>query len=286
MRLFLLISVTMLAFAGNSVLTRVAVAAGDAGPSSFAMVRLMAGAAILLILLGWRNRRHLQPRWRPAGAAMLALYVVGFSLAYRWLDAGLGALVLFGVVQLVMFAGALMRGEYVAPLRYAGAVLAMAGLAVLVWPQGVAAPDPLGTAMMAAAGLGWGMYSLRGQGVADPLVDTTWSFVWAVPAGVALFLAWPDGMTSRGFILAVLSGAVMSGLGYALWYQVLPRIAASTAALAQLTVPVIAQAGGSLFLSEPLSLRFALAAALVLGGVALGLRARRVKSPHAPGQRH
>ena len=109
----------------------------------------------------------------------------------------------------------------------------------------------------------------------DPLADTAWNFVWAVPAGLVLFWLVPDDMTWRGGMLAVLSGAVTSGLGYALWYHVLPRIAASTAALAQLTVPVIAQAGGSLLLAEPLSARFALAAALVLGGVALGLRAHR-----------
>ncbi len=275
MRLFLLISLTMLAFAGNSVLNRMAVAAGDAGPSSFAALRLVAGAVMLLVLLGLRDGGRLHPITRPGGALALALYVVGFSLAYRWLDAGLGALVLFGVVQLVMFAGALARAEPVPPLRYAGAVVALAGLAVLVWPQGAAAPALPGVALMAAAGLGWGLYSLRGRWVRDPLADTAWNFALAVPAGLLLLALYPDGMNARGAVLAILSGAVTSGLGYALWYRVLPQIAASTAALAQLTVPVIAQAGGAALLAEPLTGRFALAAALVLGGVALGLRAGR-----------
>jgi drug/metabolite transporter (DMT)-like permease len=152
-RLFLLITLTMLAFAGNSVLNRMAVAGGDAGPSSFAALRLVAGAAMLVALLALRDGAQFRPLARPVGALALALYVVGFSLAYRWLDAGLGALVLFGVVQIVMFAGAVLRGEAVAPLRYAGAGLALVGLAVLVWPEGAAAPAPLGGVLMAAAGL-------------------------------------------------------------------------------------------------------------------------------------
>lgn len=272
MRLILLIALTMLAFAGNSVLTRMALVWGDAGASSFALVRLVAGAVALLALLAWRDGRAICPRVAWGGAAALALYVVGFSLAYRWLDAGVGALILFGGVQVTMFAGAVLRGEAVAPARYAGALLALAGLAWMMWPTGGAAPDLLGSAVMLAAALGWGIYSLRGRMVRDPLADTAWNFLWAVPAGVVLFAALPDAMTARGAALAVASGAVTSGLGYALWYRVLPQIAGSTAALAQLTVPVIALAGGAAVLGEPLTVRFALASALVLGGVALGLR--------------
>lgn len=274
MRLFLLIALTMLAFAGNSVLNRMAVAAGDAGPSSFAALRLVAGAVMLLVLLALRDGRRLRPVLAPAGALALAVYVVGFSLAYRWLDAGMGALILFGMVQVTMFGGALLRGEAVARLRYAGAALALTGLAVLVWPQGASAPDLMGAALMLGAGVGWGVYSLRGRSVTDPLADTAWNFALAVPAGLLLFALLPDAMTARGAALAIVSGAVTSGLGYALWYRVLPQIAASTAALAQLTVPVIAQAGGGLLLAEPLSARFALAAVLVLGGIALGLLRR------------
>ncbi|MDZ7906571.1 MAG: DMT family transporter [Cypionkella sp.] len=272
MKLLLLITLTMLAFAGNSVLTRMALAWGDAGASSFALVRLVAGAGALVLLLAWRDGRSLRPRFALGGAGSLALYVVGFSLAYRWLDAGVGALILFGGVQVTMFAGALWRGDAVTANRYIGAALAMAGLAWMMWPTGGGAPDLIGAAMMLAAALGWGVYSLRGRNAADPLADTAWSFLWAVPAGAALFALLPDAMTARGAMLAIVSGAVTSGLGYALWYRVLPQITASTAALAQLTVPVIALAGGAALLGEPLTLRFAAASALVLGGVAFGLR--------------
>jgi drug/metabolite transporter (DMT)-like permease len=272
MQLFLLIALTMLAFAGNSVLTRMALVWGDAGASSFALVRLMAGAGALLVLLALRDGRGLRPRFAFGGAASLALYVVGFSLAYRCLDAGVGALILFGGVQVTMFAGALLRGEIVTVNRYIGAGVALAGLAWIMWPAGGSAPDPIGAGVMLAAALGWGLYSLRGRSLRDPLADTAWNFIWAVPAGAALFWALPDAMTARGAALAIASGAITSGLGYALWYRLLPQITASTAALAQLTVPVMALAGGAALLGEPLTLRFALALAFVLGGVALGLR--------------
>ncbi len=272
MKLFLLIALTMLAFAGNSVLTRLALAAGEAGASSFAVVRLAAGAAVLLALLAWRDGAALRPKLAMGGAAMLALYVVGFSLAYRWLDAGVGALILFGGVQVTMFAGALWQHEAIPIGRYIGAAMALAGLAYLMVPVGAAPPDPLGGAMMLAAAIGWGIYSLRGRSVGDPLADTAWNFAWALPAGALLFALLPDTMTARGAMLAVASGAVTSGLGYALWYAVLPRIASSTAALAQLTVPILAASGGALVLGEPLTWRFAIASVLVLGGVAIGLR--------------
>lgn len=271
-RLFFLISLTMLAFAGNSVLTRMALATGDAGASSFALVRLGAGAGALLLLLAWRDGAQIRPKFAFDGAAMLALYVVGFSLAYYSLDAGTGALILFGGVQVTMFAGALWRGEKVTQHRYIGAGLALVGLAYLLLPIGSAAPDLGGAALMLAAAFGWGLYSLRGRKVSDPLADTAWNFAWALPAGVALFALMPDAMTPRGAALAVASGALTSGMGYALWYWVLPRIATTTAALAQLTVPVLALAGGAAILGEPLTLRFALASALVSGGVAWGLR--------------
>lgn len=272
MRLFFLISLTMLAFAGNSVLTRMALATGDAGASSFAALRLGAGAAALLMVLAWRDGAQLRPKMATNGAAMLALYVVGFSLAYHSLDAGVGALILFGGVQVTMFAGALWQVEAITPRRYIGAGLAFAGLAYLMVPIGSAVPDMRGAALMLAAAFGWGLYSLRGRKVSDPLADTAWNFVWALPAGVALFALVPGTLTAHGAALAVASGALTSGMGYALWYWVLPRIAASTAALAQLTVPVLAVAGGAVILGEPLTLRFAFASALVLGGVALGLR--------------
>ena len=175
-----------------------------------------------------------------------------------------------------MFAGAVLSSEAVPGRRWAGAVLAFSGLAWLLWPQGATAPDPAGAALMLAAALGWGLFSLRGRRGKDPLADTTWAFILACPAGVALALVLPDGMTTTGAALAIVSGALTSGLGYALWYRVLPQIAASTAALAQLSVPLLAMAGGAALLDEALTARFALATALVVAGVALGLsRPRR-----------
>lgn len=268
MRLFLLTSLTMVAFAANSVLNRLALDAGTSGPASFAAIRLVAGAAMLAVLAGWQNGGL---RWRtgPVGPASLALYVLGFSFAYVSLPAGVGALILFGGVQVTMFAGAILSGEAVPVPRWLGAGLSFAGLVYLMWPAGGAAPDPVGTALMVSAALGWGIYSLIGRGARDPLAATAANFLWAMPAGVAIWLIRPDGLDAAGAILAAISGAVTSGLGYALWYSVLPGLGASRAAVVQTTVPVIAIAGGILFLGEALSLRVVLASALVLGGVAL-----------------
>ena len=268
MRLFLLTALTMLAFAANSVLNRLAVAPGHIGAVEFAMIRVVAGAATLAAVLIVQRGGLAWPgvRGRLAGVAGLSAYLLGFSLAYRGLDAGTGALVLFGTVQVTMFAGALVLREAVPARRWAGAVLALAGLTIIAAP-GAVAVGPLG--LMAVAGVGWGIYSLAGRGASDPLVATAWNFLLSVslvlPLGLIAGLEVPEG---HGVLLAVISGAVTSGLGYALWYQVLPRLGAARAAVAQLTVPVIAALGGALLLAELPGLRFWLAAALVLGGVA------------------
>ncbi|MDP3262063.1 MAG: DMT family transporter [Tabrizicola sp.] len=269
MRLFLLTALTMLAFAANSVLNRWAVGPGHIGAMEFAVIRLVAGAAMLVALVLWQRRGLAWPgrKGRVAGVAGLSAYLIGFSLAYRGLDAGTGALVLFGTVQVTMFAGALVSGEVVPARRWAGAGLALGGLAIIAAP-GAAGLLPL--ALMACAGLGWGVYSLAGRGAVDPLAATAWNFLLSVPLVVPLGLlagvATPD---ATGVALALVSGAVTSGLGYALWYAVLPRLGAARAAVAQLTVPVIAALGGALLLAEMPDLRFWLAAVLVLGGVAL-----------------
>ena len=267
MRLFLLTALVMLAFAANSVLNRMAVGAGEIGALEFALIRLLAGAVVLLALVAIRGRG-----WRGAtvaGVAGLAVYLFGFSLAYGHLDAGTGALVLFGVVQVTMFGGALLSGEAVPARRWAGAGLALAGLAVLVAPAG---GGWAGFLAMAAAGFGWGVYSLAGRGARDALAATAGNFALALipAAGVALVAGVEFGtVTARGVALAVLSGAVTSGLGYALWYAVLPALGAGRAGVAQLTVPLIAAAGGAVLIGEGVGLRFALAAVLVLGGVLL-----------------
>ena len=274
MRLFLLTALTMLAFAANSILNRMALEDGTTGPAAFAAIRLVSGALCLWAIVLLRGG-GMRPGWHPGGAASLALYVLGFSFAYVSLPAGVGALILFGGVQITMFAGALILKEAVPPRRWAGAALAFGGLIWLLWPAGAAPPDPVGAALMAAAAFGWGIYSLLGRGVGDPLRATAGNFVFAVPPGLGVLLLLPDMISAQGAVLAVISGAVTSGCGYALWYAVLPQLGASRAAVAQLCVPVIAALAGLALLGEGLSLRFAVASVLVLGGVLLASRPAR-----------
>jgi drug/metabolite transporter (DMT)-like permease len=268
MRLFLLTALTMVAFAANSVLNRWAVGPGHIGAVEFAVIRLLAGAVMLAVLVLWLRGGWAWPgrRGRVPGVLGLASYLIGFSLAYRGLDAGTGALVLFGTVQVTMFAGALWSRERVPGRRWAGAVLALGGLALIAAPGAV---DGRPLTLMAVAGLGWGVYSLAGRGAVDPLAATAWNFLLAVPLVLPLALLGFQGPDAAGIALAVMSGAVTSGLGYALWYVVLPQLGAARAAVAQLTVPVIAALGGAVLLAEAPGGRFWLAAGLVLGGVAL-----------------
>jgi drug/metabolite transporter (DMT)-like permease len=279
MRIFLLVALTMVAFAANSVLNRMALAGGGIGPAGFAAIRLSSGAlALAAMVLMRRAPLPLTGGPRRVGVPALAVYMLGFSFAYLSLDAGVGALILFGAVQITMFAGAVIAGEPVPGRRWLGAAVAFAGLVLLLWPEGAAAPAPVGAALMAAAGAGWGLYSLNGRGAVDPQAETAANFLLTAPVALLVWLLVPDAqaLQARGVALAVISGVVTSGLGYALWYAVLPRIPASVAAVAQLTVPLIALAGGAALLGEAPSLRFAAAAVLVLGGVGLSLlRLRR-----------
>lgn len=279
MRLFLLTALAMCAFAANSVLNRMAVGSGAIDAVSFAVMRLLAGAGMLALLLALRRMRGgaVWPGWRGRGAGVLGLlvYLFGFSVAYLSLDAGVGALILFGSVQVTMFAGAVLSREAVPSRRWLGAALAFSGLVVLMAPGSAAVPSVAAGLAMAVAGIGWGIYSLAGRGARDALGATAWNFVLAVPVAViALVLVMPvspDAVpaTARGLWLAVISGAVTSGLGYALWYSLVPGLGAARAGVAQLTVPLIAAAGGAALIGEGVGLRFALASALVLGGVAL-----------------
>lgn len=283
MRLVALSVLVMVAFAANSVLNRAAVGTGEIGALDFALLRAVAGAMVLIALIRLRGARLtlLEPR-RVLGGAMLSTYLIGFSLAYLAMDTGLGALILFGGVQVTMFAGALVLGERPPARRWWGAGLALAGLVWLVWP-GAGAMAPLwAVGAMASAALGWGIYSLIGRGSADPLGDTGAAFVWATVLGFVAVLVQLGGSmvndaTWAGMALAVISGAVTSGLGYALWYRVLPRIGASVAGLMQLSVPVIAGLGGALLLAETPTRAMILAGAVVLGGIGWGLWPQRTK---------
>jgi drug/metabolite transporter (DMT)-like permease len=280
MRLIALTVLTMAAFAANSVLNRAALTSGGIDAVSFGTIRLWSGAVMLLLLgLVLRHKIVLGGPGRVAGVAGLVLYIYGFSVAYVTLDAGLGALILFGTVQVTMFGGSLIGGERPPLLRWLGAVLAFGGLVWLLWPGGAVEISLIHGGAMVLAGVGWGVYSLAGRLATDPLLATGANFALAAPIGLGLGLLMPVSPEAiapevPGILLAVLAGAMTSGLGYALWYHVLPQIKGSVAAVAQLTVPVIAMAGGMAFLGEALTAQFTVAAAIVLSGVALSVSKR------------
>ena len=263
----------LVAFAGNSLLCRGALGAGAIDPASFSLVRLACGALTLALLVRTRRSRTGPAPARPwAGALALALYAVAFSFAYVRLDAGTGALVLFAVTQATMIGWGIRRGERPGPLEWLGIAVALAGLAGLAAP-GRAAPDPASVGLMAAAGVGWGVYSLLGRGAADPLGANAAAFARAtLPAALLALPVLADrAWTARGLLLAALSGAVASGLGYSVWYVALPHLSRTRAAAVQLAVPVLAAAAGVALLGEKATLRLVAAGSLILGGVALAV---------------
>jgi drug/metabolite transporter (DMT)-like permease len=271
-----LTALAMAAFAANSLLCRAALRDAHIDPATFGAVRVTSGALVLALAMRLRVRPAAAADWR--AAAMLFAYVAAFSFAYLTLPAGTGALILFGAVQLTMFAVGLARGERFAARGWAGLALAVAGFVVLVLP-GVAAPPPLGAALMAGAGIAWGAYSLRGRGVPDPLAATASNFVRAMPLALALGLgfvgrAHADG---AGILLAIASGALTSGLGYVIWYAALRGLSALQAASVQLSVPVIAACAGTLWLDEAFTARLLVAVLAILGGIALVLTDRARK---------
>lgn len=263
----------LVAFAANSLLCRLALLQKDPiDPASFTTIRIVSGALTLLAISYVRSRRAtLHGSWWSAVA--LFTYAILFSLAYVRLTTATGALILFGAVQITMIGAALRGGDRLRLIQWLGLSLALAGLVILCLP-GLRAPDPLSALAMSTAGLAWGVYSLRGRGSGDPIGDTCGNFVRAVPLALVatLVLISSASVTPRGALLAILSGAIASGVGYALWYSVVPRIRATAASILQLLVPVLAAAGGIVFLGELLSVRLIVAAAATLGGIALTLK--------------
>ncbi len=275
-RTFIATGLAMLAFAGNSILCRLALGPPDIDPTAFTTIRLASGAVTLLVLVRLAARGAPPARggdWISATA--LFAYAALFSFAYVRLDVGTGALLLFGLVQITMIAGGLRRGERPRPLHWIGLATALGGLGFLVSP-GLSAPSPGASAMMAGSGLAWGVYSLRGRGATDPVAATTGNFVRSVPMVLvmAFLLRGSIEISPPGVVLAVASGAIASGLGYVIWYFALRGLTATRAASVQLTVPVIAALGGSVFLREAVTSRLLAASVLILGGVALTLVAR------------
>ncbi len=271
------------AFAANSLLCRAALGPRLIDAESFTSVRIVAGAAVLWLLVRGRGGRLGGGSW--TGALALFAYAIAFSLAYLRISAGVGALVLFGCVQATMIGSALARGERLRARQWIGLALALGGLAWLLLP-GASAPDPAGAALMALAGVAWGVYSLLGRGSQRPLASTAQNFVLSVPFALAASaIGWSArSVSGPGLLLAATSGAITSGVGYAIWYAALPTLGTARAAVAQLAVPVIAGAGGVLLLGEIASARFLASGVLVLVGVALAVVPYPLRVRH-PGAR-
>lgn len=286
LRLSGLILLAMIAFAGNSLLCRLALKQTNIDPFTFTSVRLMAGAVVLALLVSVSKKTLAQRDRSESGKSLLQMagswpsalalltYALCFSLAYVSLPTASGALILFGAVQTSMLLFGLWRGERLSLQQGCGLLLACGGLVWLLSP-GLATPAWLDALLMLVAGCAWGVYSIRGKSAGAPLAVTAGNFIRAAPLsllfslGLALVLHWPVRVDLAGLLYAIVSGAIASGLGYALWYRVLPSLAASTAASVQLSVPVIAALGGIVFLQENLSLRLILTSVAILGGIAL-----------------
>lgn len=277
----------MLAFAGNSLLCRAALAGTRIDPTAFTLIRLCSGALVLWLLV--RMRRGSPDKVGGANwMSALALfgYAAAFSFAYVRLSAATGALLLFGAVQATMIGIGLWRGERFGQLQLGGFGLALAGLVALLLP-GLRSP-PLGSALwMLAAGVAWGLYSLRGARAIDPLGDTAGNFLRTLPFALLLGLLARANLQAdaAGIAYALASGALASGLGYAVWYAVLPRLSALRASVLQLSVPAITALGGVLLLDEDLSLRLMICTAAVLGGVLLVVSGRTARPSAADARR-
>ena len=271
LRTVLLTSLAMLAFAGNSLLCRMALKETQIDPASFTSIRLISGAITLWIILSFMSRRsksQLAGQWRSAFA--LFVYAAGFSFAYIQLSAATGALLLFGAVQATMIGIALFRGEKFNATQILGFSLAVIGLIGLLLP-GLSAPPLVASLTMLLAGIAWGLYSLLGKGALNPLAETAGNFIRALPFTLILSLLMlkQSALDQTGLLLAMTSGALASGVGYAIWYAALPALRASTAATVQLSVPVITALAGVVLLAEPLSVRLFIASIAILGGIAL-----------------
>jgi len=274
-RVFALTFTAMIAFAGNSLLCRAALRQTGIDAASFTLVRILSGALALWLILQLRSTQRTNAGTWLSAIALFA-YAAAFSFAYNTLSAGTGALLLFGAVQATMILWGLGKGERLHARQLIGLALAAAGLVLLVFP-GLSAPSLGGSSLMLGAGVAWGIYSLRGKGAGNPISATAGNFIRAVPFAAALVISlfsWTR-IDRAGLIYAVLSGALASGLGYVIWYSVLPKLKATSAATVQLSVPVLAASGGILLLGEPLTLRFLLAASAVLSGIALVVLEKR-----------
>lgn len=285
LRLVSLVSLAMLAFAGNSLLCRLALKHTSIDAASFTTARLISGACMLWLVTCWQRRTALTALAPAPGASTVAgnwpsafalfVYAAGFSFAYISMSAATGALLLFGAVQATMIGYGVYRGERLQALQVLGCALALGGLVVLMLP-GLTRPSISASLCMLGAGVAWGVYSLRGKlaqtpGTANPTLVTAGNFIRTLPMAVVLSLLMLSQLSidMNGILFAVASGALASGIGYAIWYQALPALASTHAATVQLSVPVIAAIGGVVFIGEALTLPMVLASVAILGGIAL-----------------
>jgi drug/metabolite transporter (DMT)-like permease len=272
LRTVVLTAAAMVAFAANSLLCRAALRGGAIDAASFTAIRLAAGAVMLVaIVVARKSSVRREGSW----ASMLALagYAAAFSYAYLEIGAAAGALILFGSVQLTMIAGGLLRGERPSLQQGAGWLVAASGLVVINAPS-LDPPPPRGAALMACAGVAWGIYSLRGRGVTRPLIATAANFARSLPIAVlltAIALATNAHATATGIALAVASGALASGIGYSFWYAAVPVLGGTRAALVQLSVPVITALAAVTLLGEPLRTNVLIGGGAIVGGLALAL---------------
>jgi drug/metabolite transporter (DMT)-like permease len=268
-RIFLLTLLAMIAFASNSLLCRLALTQTGIDPASFTFVRIFSGAVALWLIMKMRKgTREMEGSW--SSALALFIYAAAFSFAYLDLSAGTGALLLFGAVQATMILWGFRQGERLDAIQIVGFIVAVTGLVVLLFP-GLTAPPLLGSILMIGAGVAWGIYSIRGKDPRDPIASTAGNFLRAVPfvTALSMILFSRARLDHTGIFYALVSGAITSGLGYVIWYSALSGLKATSAATVQLSVPVLAAAGGILLLGEPITLRYVIASIAVLGGIAL-----------------
>ena len=268
----------MSAFAANSILTRLALVSNSIDPSNFALIRTSSASLILIFITVIIQKQVPKFNYSSViGAISLAGYLICFSYSYLTIDTGMGALILFGGSMLVMFIGALIKKEDIPITRFIGAILSLFGLYMLTDPR-FSGNDIFGVFLMLIAALSWGIYSIIGHGQKNPISNTTSNFILALLLVIpfSLYFSGENKTNSYGFILAIISGAITSGLGYSLWYWILPKINISSASIAQLTVPLIAALGGYLFISETLNWQFYISSILILGGILLPLIYKKV----------
>lgn len=276
-RIVLLTALALIAFAANSVLARMALGDATMQAGGYTVVRLLAGAVVLVIILSIsRQSSDSGSKGSWAAGMMLFVYALTFSFAYIDLETATGALILFGAVQITMVVVSLLSGHRPSWSEWAGLVLAFSGFVYLMLP-GATIPSVSGFVLMTISGIAWGLYTLKGRGSKNPLADTTYNFLRTVPLVlVVLALTWAESTyTMRGVLLAALSGGIASGLGYTIWYAALGGLSATQAAVLQLLVPVIAAVGGIIFVSESITMRLTIAAILILTGILLVILSRK-----------